>query len=114
MSKSIKIFLIFFFISGLAAILIIKNISYQKEIYINTLEVKLRDEENKNQLYKLEWEYLISPINLTEISNKILDEEYTKYFVVIEERELLNERNTDNYKDIISVVNPKGILNSSR
>lgn len=114
MSKSIKIFLILFFISGLAAILIIKNISYQKEIYINTLEVKLRDEENKNQLYKLEWEYLISPINLTEISNKILDEEYTKYFVVIEESELLNERNTDKYKDIISVVNPKGILNSSR
>ena len=73
MSKSIKIFLILFFISGLAAILIIKNISYQKEIYINTLEVKLRDEENKNQLYKLEWEYLISPINLTEISNKILE-----------------------------------------
>ena len=114
MSKSIKIFLILFFISGLAAILIIKNISYQKEIYINTLEVKLRDEENKNQLYKLEWEYLISPINLTEISNKILDEEYTKFFVVIEERELLNEGNTDNYKDIISVVNPKGISNSSR
>ena len=114
MSKSIKISLILFFISGLAAILIIKNISYQKEIYINTLEVKLRDEENKNQLYKLEWEYLISPINLTEISNKILDEEYTKFFVVIEERELLNEGNTDNYKDIISVVNPKGISNSSR
>ena len=114
MSKSIKIFLILFFISGLAAILIIKNISYQKEIYINTLEVKLRDEENKNQLYKLEWEYLISPINLTEISNKILDEEYTKYFVVIEERELLNEKNADKYKNIISVVNPKGISNSSR
>tara|TARA_Y100000741_G_scaffold136457_1_gene102852 strand:+ start:846 stop:1007 length:162 start_codon:yes stop_codon:yes gene_type:complete len=53
MKKVIKIFSIIFFISGLAGILIVKNISYQKEMYINNLEVELRNENNKNQLYKL-------------------------------------------------------------
>ena len=114
MKKVIKIFSIIFFISGLAGILIVKNISYQKEMYINNLEVELRNENNKNQLYKLEWEYLISPINLQEISKEIFNEEYTKYFVVLDEDDLLNQKNSDQYQDLITVVKPKGIINSSR
>lgn len=114
MSKLIKICSILLFISGLAGILIIKNISYQKEIYINKLEVKIREENNKNQLYKLEWEYLISPINLKEISNKISNEEYTKYFVVLDNHDLINESNLDIYRDLITVVEPKGNSNTSR
>ena len=114
MSKLIKICSILLFISGLAGILIIKNISYQKEIYINKLEVKIREENNKNQLYKLEWEYLISPINLKEISNKISNEEYTKYFVVLDNHDLINESNFDIYRDLITVVEPKGNSNTSR
>ena len=94
--------------------MIIKNISYQKEIYINKLEVKIREENNKNQLYKLEWEYLISPINLKEISNKISNEEYTKYFVVLDNHDLINESNLDIYRDLITVVEPKGNSNTSR
>ena len=67
MKRTFKIFSILLFISGLGGIFIVKNISYQKEMYINILEVNLREEVNRNQLYKLEWEYLISPINLQEI-----------------------------------------------
>ena len=114
MKKVIKIFSIIFFISGLAGILIVKNISYQKEMYINNLEVELRNENNKNQLYKLEWEYLISPINLQEISKEISNEEYNKYFVVLDEDDLLNQTNSAQYQDLITVVEPKGIINSSR
>ena len=58
MKKVIKIFSIIFFISGLAGILIVKNISYQKEMYINNLEVELRNENNKNQVNEIsaiEW-----------------------------------------------------------
>ena len=83
-------------------------------MYINNLEVELRNENNKNQLYKLEWEYLISPINLQEISKEISNEEYNKYFVVLDEDDLLNQKNSDKYHDLITVVEPKGIINSSR
>ena len=114
MKKIIKISSIIFFILGLAGILIVKNISYQKQMFINNLKVELRDETFKNQLYKIEWEYLISPINLQEISNEISKEEYTKYFVVLDKEDLLSRNNSDQYQDIITVVEPKGILNSSR
>ena len=114
MKKIIKISSIIFFILGLAGILIVKNISYQKQMFINNLKVELRDETFKNQLYKIEWESLISPINLQEISNEISKEEYTKYFVVLDKEDLLSRNNSDQYQDIITVVEPKGILNSSR
>ena len=114
MKNTLKIFSIFFFITGLAGILIVKNISYQKEMYINNLEVELRNETNNNQLFRVEWEYLISPINLQEISNKILKEEYTKYFVVLDSEDLLNRKKSEQYQNLITVVEPKGIINSSR
>ena len=115
MKRIFKIFLIFFFISGLGGIFIVKNISYQKEMYINSLEVALREESNINQLYKLEWEYLISPINLQEISRKILNDEYTKYFIVLDKDHLLNKNNNSKqYQDLITVVEPKSNLNLSR
>ncbi len=114
MKKIFKIFSIFIFISGLAGIFIVKNISYQKEMYINSLEVTLREEINRNQLYKLEWEYLISPINLQEITRKISNDEYNKYFIVLDKDDLLNENNMEQYQDLITVVEPKGAQNSSR
>ena len=114
MKKTLKIFSIFIFISGLAGTFIVKNISYQKEMYINSLEVTLREEINRNQLYKLEWEYLISPINLQEITRKISNDEYNKYFIVLDKDDLLNENNMEQYQDLITVVEPKGTHNSSR
>ena len=114
MKKTLKIFSIFIFISGLAGTFIVKNISYQKEMYINSLEVTLREEINRNQLYKLEWEYLISPINLQEISKEISKDEYNKYFIVLDKDDLLNKNNIEQYQDIITVVEPKVAVNSSR
>ena len=114
MKRTFKIFSILLFISGLGGIFIVKNISYQKEMYINILEVNLREEVNRNQLYKLEWEYLISPINLQEISKEISKDRYTKYFNVLDKDNLLNKNNSGQYQDLITVVEPKSILNSSR
>ena len=38
-------------IGGLLSIMIIKNISVQKQKYLEQLKVELKEEENKNQLY---------------------------------------------------------------
>ena len=67
-NKILKIMSILVLIAGLLLIMIIKNISVQKKNYLEQLKVELKEEENKNQLFKIQWEYLVSPVNLKKIS----------------------------------------------
>lgn len=99
-------------IGGLLSIMIIKNISTQKEKYIEQLKVDLKKEEEKNQLYQIQWDVLISPINIKRLSNMVIDNDYSKYFVVLDEDDLVNDKEL--YKDIISVFENQNITNLSR
>ena len=55
-------------LTGLLAIMVIKNISAEKQKYINELELTLREEQKINELYKIEWDHLFSPMNIKKIS----------------------------------------------
>ena len=99
-------------VAGLLAIMIIKNISVQKKNYLDQLKVELKNEENKNQLYKIQWDYLVSPINLKKLSEMILTNDYSKYFVVLDEKDLLKDEEL--YQDVISVFETQESINLSR
>ena len=90
-------------IGGLLSIMIIKNISVQKQKYLEQLKVELKVEENKNQLYKIQWDYLVSPVNLKKLSEMIITNDYSKYFVVLDKEELLLDEEL--YQDVINVLN---------
>ena len=99
-------------IGGLLSIMIIKNISVQKQKYLEQLKVELKEEENKNQLYKIQWDYLVSPINLKKLSEMIITNDYSKYFVVLDEKDLLQDKEL--YQDVISVFETQETINISR
>ena len=99
-------------ISGLLSIMIIKNISVQKQKYLEQLKVELKEEENKNQLYKILWDYLVSPVNLKKLSEMIMTNDYSKYFVVLDEEDLLQDKGL--YQDVISVFEIQETINLSR
>ncbi len=99
-------------IGGLLSIMIIKNISVQKQKYLEQLKVELKEEENKNQLYKIQWDYLISPVNLKKLSEMIITNDYSKYFVVLDDEDLLQDKEL--YQDVISVFEIQENINLSR
>ena len=99
-------------IGGLLSIMIIKNISAQKQKYLEQLKVELKKEENKNQLYKIQWDYMVSPINLKKLSDMIITNDYSKYFIVLDEEDLLHDKKL--YQDVISVFETQETINLSR
>ena len=99
-------------IGGLLSIMIIKNISAQKQTYLNQLKVELKEEETKNQLYMIQWDYLVSPINLKKISEMIFTNDYSKFFVVLDKEDLLQDKEL--YQDVISVFETQKNINPSR
>ena len=99
-------------IGGLLSIMIIKNISVQKQKYLEQLKVELKEEENKNQLYKIQWDYLVSPINLKKLSEMIITNDYSKYFIVLNEEDLLQDKEL--YQDVISVFEIQETINLSK
>ena len=111
-NKILKIMSILLLIGGLLSIMIIKNISVQKQKYLEQLRVELKEEENKNQLYKIQWDYLVSPVNLKKLSQMIITNDYSKYFVVLDEEDLLQDKEL--YQDVISVFETQENINLSR
>tara|TARA_B100001029_G_C15016189_1_gene427498 strand:+ start:956 stop:1297 length:342 start_codon:yes stop_codon:yes gene_type:complete len=111
-NKILKIMSILSLVAGLLAIMIIKNISIQKQNYLEQLKVELKKEENKNQLYKIQWDYLVSPVNLKKISEMLVTNDYGKYFVVLDEDDLLKDEEL--YQDVISVFETQEYINTSR
>tara|TARA_B100001996_G_scaffold47874_1_gene34351 strand:- start:197 stop:538 length:342 start_codon:yes stop_codon:yes gene_type:complete len=111
-NKILKIMSILLLIGGLLSIMIIKNISVQKQKYLEQLKVELKEEENKNQLYKIQWDYLISPVNLKKLSEMIITNDYSKYFVVLDDEDLLQDKEL--YQDVISVFEIQENINLSR
>ena len=111
-NKILKILSILLLISGLLSIMIIKNISVQKQKYLEQLKVDLKKEENKNQLYKIQWDYLVSPVNLKKLSQMIITNDYSKHFVVLNEEDLLQDKEL--YQDVINVFETEEIINLSR
>ena len=111
-NKILKIMSILLLIGGLLSIMIIKNISVQKQKYLEQLKVELKEEENKNQLYKIQWDYLVSPVNLKKLSEMIITSDYSKYFVVLDEKDLLQDKEL--YQDVISVFETQENINPSR
>ncbi len=103
-SSLFKIFSVIILLIGLLAIMIIKNISAEKQNYINELEITLREEQNKSKLLKIEWDHMISPINLKKISEMVISNDYTKYFVVLDKDDLDEEYQV--IEDIITVDMP--------
>ena len=111
-NKILKIMSILLLIGGLLSIMIIKNISVQKQKYLEQLKVELKEEENKNQLYKIQWDYLVSPVNLKKLSEMIITNDYSKYFVVLDDEDLLQDKEL--YQDVISVFEIQENINLSR
>ena len=66
-SAFFKILSVAVLLTGLLAIMVIKNISAEKQKYINELELTLREEQKINELYKIEWDHLVSPMNIKKI-----------------------------------------------
>ena len=111
-NKILKIMSVLLLIGGLLSIMIIKNISAQKQTYLNELKVELKEEESKNQLYKIQWDYLVSPVNLKKISEMIFTNDYSKFFVVLDKEDLLQDKEL--YQDVISVFETQKSINLSR
>ena len=111
-NKILKIMSVLLLIGGLLSIMIIKNISAQKQTYLNQLKVELKEEESKNQLYKIQWDYLVSPVNLKKISEMIFTNDYSKFFVVLDKDDLLQDKEL--YQDVISVFETQKNINPSR
>ena len=111
-NKILKIMSILLLIGGLLSIMVIKNISVQKQNYLEQLKVELKEEENKNQVYKIQWDYLVSPINLKKLSEMIMTNDYSKYFVIIDQENVLHDKEL--YQDVISVFENKKTINLSR
>ena len=106
-STFFKILSVIILLSGLLAIMVIKNISAEKQKYINELELTLREEQKKNELYKIEWDHLVSPINIKKISEMIITNDYQKYFVVLDDEDI--EQNNELFNDVIEVYNTSKI-----
>ena len=100
-STFFKILSVVILLIGLLAIMVIKNISAEKQKYINELELTLREEQKKNELYKIEWDHLVSPMNIKKISEMIITNDYEKYFVVLDDEDI--EQNNDLFNDVIEV-----------
>ena len=111
-NKILKIMSILLLIGGLLSIMIIKNISVQKQKYLERLKVELKEEENKNQLYKIQWDYLVSPVNLKKLSEMIITNDYSKYFIVLDEQDLLQDKQL--YQDVISIFETQETINLSK
>ena len=103
-SRILKIFSILLLLFGILSIMVIKNISANKQKQINELELTLRNEEAKNELYKIEWSRIISPINLKKISEMVISNDYTKYFVVMDKNDVKQEQ--EYFNDVINVIKP--------
>ena len=114
MNNIIKIISLLTLLIGLVTVMVIKNISHQKQRYVNSLELELRKEASLNDLLKIEWEYLVSPINLKDITKKINSSEYNKYFIVLDRDQFKKDLKLGDYKDIINIAKPDKTLNISR
>jgi len=106
-STFFKILSVAILLTGLLAIMVIKNISAEKQKYINELELTLREEQKRNELYKIEWDHLISPMNMKKISEMIITDDYEKYFVVLDDDDI--EQNNELFNDIIEVYDTSKI-----
>ena len=106
-STFFKILSVAILLTGLLAIMVIKNISAEKQKYINELELTLREEQKINELYKIEWDHLISPMNMKKISEMIITDDYEKYFVVLDDDDI--EQNNELFNDIIEVYDTSKI-----
>ena len=106
-STFFKILSVVILLTGLLAIMVIKNISAEKQKYINELELTLREEQKRNELYKIEWEHLVSPMNIKKISEMIITDDYEKYFVVLDDDDI--EQNNELFNDVIEVYNTSKI-----
>tara|TARA_B100001121_G_C18383547_1_gene477352 strand:+ start:42 stop:380 length:339 start_codon:yes stop_codon:yes gene_type:complete len=103
-SRILKIFSILLLLLGILSIMVIKNISANKQEQIKQLELTLIEEQAKNDLYKIEWSRIISPINLKKISEMIITNDYTKYFVVMDKNDV--QQKQEYFNDVINVVKP--------
>ncbi len=110
-STFFKILSVTILITGLLAIMVIKNISAEKQKYINELELTLREEQKKNELYKIEWDHLVSPINIKKISEMIITNDYQKYFVVLDNEDI--EQNNELFNDVIEIYDTSKINQNS-
>ena len=110
-STLFKILSIAILLTGLLAIMVIKNISAEKQKYINELELTLRQEQKINELYKIEWDHLISPMNIKKISEMIITNDYEKYFVVLDNEDI--EQNNELFNDVITVYDTSTINQNS-
>ena len=106
-SAFFKILSVAVLLMGLLAIMVIKNISAEKQKYINELELTLREEQKTNELYKIEWDHLVSPINIKKISEMIITNDYEKYFVVLDNEDV--EQNNELFNDVITVYDTSTI-----
>ena len=106
-STFFKILSVVILLTGLLAIMVIKNISAEKQKYINELELTLREEQKRNELYKIEWEHLVSPMNIKKISEMIITDDYEKYFVVLDDEDI--EQNNELFNDVIEVYDTSTI-----
>ena len=100
-SAFFKILSVAILLTGLLAIMVIKNISAEKQKYINELELTLREEQKINELYKIEWDHFVSPMNIKKISEMIITNDYEKYFVVLDNEDI--EENNELFNDVIEV-----------
>ena len=106
-SAFFKILSVAILLTGLLAIMVIKNISAEKQKYINELELTLREEQKINELYKIEWDHLVSPMNIKKISEMIITNDYEKYFVVLDNEDI--EQNNELFNDVIKVYDTSTI-----
>ena len=106
-SAFFKILSVAILLTGLLAIMVIKNISAEKQKYINELELTLREEQKINELYKIEWDHLVSPMNIKKISEMIITNDYEKYFVVLDDEDI--EQNNELFSDVITVYDTSKI-----
>ncbi len=106
-SALFKILSVAVLLTGLLAIMVIKNISAEKQKYINELELTLREEQKINELYKIEWDHLVSPMNIKKISEMIITNDYEKYFVVLDNEDI--QENNELFNDVITVYDTSTI-----
>ena len=110
-STFFKILSVVILLTGLLAIMVIKNISAEKQKFITELELTLREEQKINELYKIEWDHLVSPINIKKISEMIITNDYEKYFVVLDDEDI--EQNNELFNDVIEVFDTSKINQNS-
>ena len=106
-SAFFKIFSVDILLTGLLSIMVIKNISAEKQKFINELELTLREEQKINELYKIEWDHLVSPMNIKKISEMIITNDYEKYFVVLDDEDI--DQNNELFNDVIEVYDTSTI-----